>query len=194
MRKLIIAVVLLVRPSLGQEDLLCKVPGECFEGDFNDETLAASYTQCLIYCQDDRDCTFFTYYTDTTICITFSSCPEITDDDCNDCLTGEVDCPLDPTCNEPGECVDADFVGSTATEDADECLEECQDDRDCFWFEFDSSDNVCVLFENCPEIDDRDCDTCVVGERECEVVGGNGFEYLGKWLIGFTRFHTQHPV
>ena len=169
---------------LGQDAEQCRVEGECFDGDFSDETVSPSYSQCQLFCQDDDpDCTHFTYYSIDGICITFSDCPEIDGSNCenDDCYTGERDCPEDLVCDMAGECEEgALFIDTDLVQNLDECKTLCQDDDLCYWYEFDSSDNVCILFETCPKISIEDCITCVVGEKACSSGQGSGFEYIGK--------------
>lgn len=72
---------------------------------------------------EDDDCQYFTYYTSTGICIAFSECPSVTDDNCDDCATGQVGCELVYVCSVEGACTGSTFADTLATETEDECLQ-----------------------------------------------------------------------
>ena len=50
----------------------------------------------------------------------------------------------------------------------DECLNLCKDDSSCAWFTYFRAPSECVLYFDCPMIDET-CEDCVSGERSCIV-------------------------
>ena len=73
-------------------------------------------------------------------------------------------------CFEPGECQSASN-DLTVTETPEDCLLFCQEGSNCNWFTW-YSNNACFTFQDCPTPLSQDCngeDSCVSGQRECEV-------------------------
>ncbi len=58
------------------------------------------------------------------------------------------------------------LVGETYDVSVNGCLEECQENDDCFWLTHDSVGDICLMFEDCQELD-AECDTCVSSQRQC---------------------------
>ena len=50
----------------------------------------------------------------------------------------------------------------------DECLNLCKDDSSCAWFTYFRAPSECVLYFDCPMIDET-CEDCFSGERSCIV-------------------------
>ncbi len=54
-------------------------------------------------------------------------------------------------CDIPGLCL-GNEIDFTVTDSPEECLEFCRITQGCFWFTFDSSIDMCIAFEDCPEV------------------------------------------
>ena len=89
--------------------------------------------------------------------------------DCSDCVSGDSDCLV---CFVEGQCLGS-FLGTLETDDAEDCLEVCQDTDGCGWFSYDSSDGLCLLTADCQEVDEG-CGSCVAGQVECDGGGEQG--------------------
>ncbi len=57
-------------------------------------------------------------------------------------------------------------VDVTISEDGNSCMDLCIQNDDCLWFTYDSSDNACLLLEDCQQLDST-CDSCLSGHRLC---------------------------
>ncbi len=84
-------------------------------------------------------------------------------EDCSDCVSGDSDCLV---CFVEGQCLGS-FLGTLEADDAEDCLEVCQETDGCGWFSFDSSDGLCLLTADCQEVDEG-CGSCVAGQVECD--------------------------
>ncbi len=58
---------------------------------------------CLRKCQNWDDCKWYTYDPTLEDCLLFESCSTVSDDDCQSCLSGEVNCEAFK-CGEKGLC------------------------------------------------------------------------------------------
>ena len=66
------------------------------------------------------------------------------------------------------------IIHSEISEDKIACLSLCKSTDECTWFSFDTAvDKTCILFVDCPEIEENPQFTS--GQKECDI--GNG-EYL----------------
>ena len=70
-------------------------------------------------------------------------------------------------CDIKGECFNATLNGISITDNAKECLKECIDVLDCKWFTYNPDGQVCEFLNNCEEINDETCPTCLSGEATC---------------------------
>jgi hypothetical protein len=64
-----------------------------------------------------------------------------------------------------GNCVGIDFL-TKKTPTAQDCLMLCNSTLGCRWFTYYQSVSECILFRNCPTVDES-CEDCVSGERRC---------------------------
>ncbi len=162
-RLLLAALAASVSVSAQEDSIGCFVQGQCQESIFLDQDLADDAYQCLSFCQATEDCSYFTYFTDTTACVAFLDCNTF-DQSCDNCVSGQVDCEA-LQCFVEGEC-QGSYLDTDLVEDAEDCLEWCTETPDCQWFTYDSDDDHCVLTTNCVEI--AECDSCVTGQVECD--------------------------
>ena len=67
-------------------------------------------------------------------------------------------------CNLRGQCTGAQEVGVQLKSTYDDCQNVCRQTPSCQFFTFYASSSLCVLFTDCPSIDDAHCDDC----RSCK--------------------------
>ena len=77
-------------------------------------------------------------------------------------LTGLTD-----QCFQPGECRDSVTVGVVATTDEFACLDHCIANQECKWFTFSMLTNLCLLFNDCLDLDEELCPECLSGQQGC---------------------------
>lgn len=83
--------------ALASGQLLCKVPGEIVEGDFNKLTRVKNYNSCLNECKNAKTCFWFTFLGDVTDadgnydCFLFETKGTI-EESCSNCFSGQKDC------------------------------------------------------------------------------------------------------
>ena len=72
---------------------------------------------------------------------------------------------LDRECNVRGQCRSVGVFGSTKfIRDEEECHAECVSDERCGAYTFYTDTKACLLFENCNEGVDVNCENCIYGE------------------------------
>ena len=69
----------------------CGVAGQC-QGVSVRTSSASGVNDCLLTCRRTPGCRWFTYFAETSACLTFSSCSFV-DKSCDGCVSGERDCP-----------------------------------------------------------------------------------------------------
>jgi hypothetical protein len=85
---------------------------------------------------------------------------------CDNCLSAQNNCiPNEKVCSIKGNCIGI-RIQSEEMATAEDCLQLCNATRGCRWFSFYTLVPECVLFKNCPSIDES-CEDCVSGERRC---------------------------
>jgi hypothetical protein len=76
-----------------------------------------------------------------------------------------VDC-ISYTCYVPGEC-HGTLIYFMDASNQEECLRECKAETTCEWFSYRSSDNLCLILEDCQlNVTSKEF---VSGERACEL-------------------------
>jgi hypothetical protein len=116
-------------------------------------------------------CQWFTYLFESSGCVLFKDCIELNTYDCDNCVSGQVDCdPIQPKCDVVGQCLGiVDLISQVESKNA--CLKRCQDSANCTWYTFESQTNLCEEFYTCPLLDEN-CSTCISGESECQIKEG----------------------
>lgn len=71
-------------------------------------------------------------------------------------------------CDLEGQCEETPIGTAIALSQADCGTTYCQNLTDCQWYTYDSSSNVCLIFDKCETIDTTRT-TCVTAENECVV-------------------------
>ena len=160
----LLSVLSFLGQSYGQEQ--CFIPGECIDGTSSGISYESSSADCLTSCQDSQLCEYFTFYESEQICILYETCPEVSADNCDDCIYGTRGC-MNEQCNAPGSCVDQ-LVGVGEAFTRDDCIRLCHDNEECMWWTFVVEENLCELFSGCDHFN-SECEICISGERTCEV-------------------------
>ena len=93
--------------NASEQDYQCFVPGECIFSQQIDIVASKDEFQCLELCQNNANCTWFTFYPDNSgSCQLFASCGAISDTLCPLCITGQNECSLTkPVCWIQGDCL-----------------------------------------------------------------------------------------
>ena len=83
---------------------VCYEDGECLYSNLIDVTYPSSAEECLQHCRRTDRCQWFTFKTHGgSFCELFESCEYLSDNECTNCVTGQVTCP-DQQCNILGRC------------------------------------------------------------------------------------------
>ena len=90
------------------KEIGCFVPGECQDSISIGVVQESTPEQCLDECKATDDCQYFSHYQDNAICILLLDCVELSDDNCVDCISGDVNCDI-LVCDEPGKNM---FIGN----------------------------------------------------------------------------------
>ncbi len=77
----------------------CYTPGECKDSNFLDFAPLPTPEDCHQLCIITDECNFFTHYGEDSEqdfgCFAYINCPVFTDLECTDCISGEVECPVE---------------------------------------------------------------------------------------------------
>ena len=91
-------------PSPTESPHVCYEDGECLYSNLIDVTYPSSAEECLQHCRRTDRCQWFTFKTHGgSFCELFESCEYLSDNECTNCVTGQVTCP-DQQCNILGRC------------------------------------------------------------------------------------------
>ena len=162
----------------------CNIPGYCLGGVllmqepvskilFSYENLqtkhfyiqANEFEDCARFCIGDPDCSHYSFFESENVCFTYATCPEIFDDPSLPALTNEKGCQAE-FCFIDGTQCHGNLVSVSKCADQYDCLSNCVDDINCNWFEFETSSELCSLFQDCATYD-LDCPNCIIGSRNC---------------------------
>jgi hypothetical protein len=162
--------LILINSFQNSKALLCHYSGFC-EGVTIGLEPSSSYNDCLASCQANSYCTWFTHFGTMKECVLYNDCP-VMDSACENCYSGNVDCPPEePICDDPGLC-DGHFAGIAIVESETECTILCKDTERCEWFSYLNDTNECLLTEDCLYIDNTD-PNWIHGEKDCQLKIGN---------------------
>ncbi len=75
------------------------------------------------------------------------------------------------------------LIDTTVVKSINDCLALCQDSDECLWLTHDTSDGICLLFEDCPDMD-TSCETCLSSQRQCPEFDGSIPAYTKLLVIG----------
>ena len=98
----ILIVVAFFGSSFGQQDPIgCYVPGLCENGTITGVSVVEFMSDCHDFCRDATTCEYFSYSPADGTCVTYSDCPYVSTESCQDCYSAEATCSRDP-CDIPG--------------------------------------------------------------------------------------------
>lgn len=161
----ILVVTVLPPVILAQSSIGCFVSGECRESLVVDSMVnSASPEDCLEFCDQTVDCNHFSHYDDANVCFAFANCVSFSNTSCSDCISGDAGCSS-LQCFITGHC-DGVLIGfASNVQSAVECLNLCKMTDNCAWWTYDSSDQRCLMTQNCIHIDP--CQSCFTGQKDC---------------------------
>ncbi len=84
-------------------ELQCSVPGQCVNSEQISSGVENNKNACQDKCKNDQDCNWMTFDTATNFCVLYNTCQNITEANCNSCITSEKDCDA-YQCNIQGAC------------------------------------------------------------------------------------------
>ncbi len=94
--------LLVLLPNTNGENI-CEASGQCLNSILLAGELRKNATECLKSCKEYNGCKWYSYQPQVELCELFANCNEISETDCPDCVTGEVDCDIFK-CNVIGQC------------------------------------------------------------------------------------------
>ena len=74
----------------------------------------------------------------------------------------------DKQCDLPGLC-DGTVLTANMAENKADCVKNCWQTPGCSWYSLDTSTNICLALEDCPQLDERMTNT-TSGQRECSEI------------------------
>jgi hypothetical protein len=83
--------------------LKCDISGECTQSHLVDQLLTNDKNSCIEECRDNSRANWYTFQRINSVCLLYENCILIDDEFCNDCVTGEAECPTSQ-CNLEGIC------------------------------------------------------------------------------------------
>ena len=98
-----VVLIFLISKISFAKTLTCFESGECIQSQFIKGTVLNSYNDCLLQCQEEFLCNWISFDELLGICELFQNCTEISEKNCENCLSSEKACPL-RQCNVIGEC------------------------------------------------------------------------------------------
>ena len=134
-------------PGLIPSAATCEIPKGCLDTSVGYATDAMDYTGCLMKCKESEECKWFTFHTDSSICILWEGCKEF-EEGCTECISGEVTCPI---CEITGKCHSSTLLGITFPRDATRCINDCKTTKNCLWYSYDTRNKDCYLYDKCED-------------------------------------------
>jgi hypothetical protein len=83
--------------------LKCDVSGECTQSYLVDELFSTDKKSCIEECRDNSRANWYTFRPSNSFCELFANCTIVDNENCNDCVSGEAECPTSQ-CNLEGIC------------------------------------------------------------------------------------------
>ena len=84
------------------DNIGCFVSGGCVNGLVSGLTIVPTIGECVDFCTSTSGCQYFSYEPTDDVCLALEECPEVSTDNCLDCISGDSTCP-DTICALPGE-------------------------------------------------------------------------------------------
>merc|ERR1711860_211535 len=129
----------------------CNIQGRCHNSTLLSVANADNLKDCHTKCKTMQSCKWLTYDSEADFCFLFSDCSSIVQDeeDCLDCVTSEVDCPLLDCDLLIGLCLGS-LLNYSHEETKAQCFKLCQNSPNCHWYSYNSKDKTCLQFNDCP--------------------------------------------
>ena len=91
---LIICILLMSLGTHAQTtDIGCFVSGECAEGLVSGLSVQDSVGACVDFCAETPGCQYFSYSPGDNVCLALDQCPQVSAENCPDCVSGDSSCP-----------------------------------------------------------------------------------------------------
>ena len=84
------------------DNIGCFVPGGCVDGVVSGLTIVPTIGECVDFCTGTSGCRYFSYEPTDDVCLVLDECPEVSTDNCLECISGDSSCPNN-ICALPGE-------------------------------------------------------------------------------------------
>ncbi len=141
---------------------VCFFVGHCIKSQTVGESIQKNEIDCLELCKSTPGCAWFSFKYENNFCELLDNCIEL--DLTNFWISGSGSCRI-PECWINGKCLGSVYY-SGKTQNKNDCLALCKSYSECSWFTFYEEDSNCVLYLDCPSIDET-CTRCVSGEHSC---------------------------
>jgi hypothetical protein len=141
---------------------VCFMEGRCTRSQNVGESYKQNEIECLKFCKSNRDCAWFSFKYENNFCELLNNCTQL--EETTSWISGSGSCRI-PECWINGKCLGT-IYHSEKTKNQNECLDFCKSVHDCNWFTFYEEFSECVLYLDCPSIDET-CNRCVSGEYSC---------------------------
>ena len=141
---------------------VCFFFGYCTKSQIIVESNEKNEVDCLKLCKSSPGCAWFSYQYKSNLCQLLDNCIEV--EITNFWISGSGSCRV-PECWISGKCLGRVYY-SGKTQTKNDCLALCKSYSECSWFTFSEEDSNCVLYLDCPSIDET-CAKCVSGEHSC---------------------------
>jgi len=66
-----------------------------------------------------------------------------------------------------GECIQGLTLGNDDVQNAQECLDLCQDNLNCAYYTYYKDEGLCYIFATCPDLSTDSCEACFSGSEVC---------------------------
>jgi hypothetical protein len=73
--------------------LTCDVSGQCTQSYLVGQLFTNDQKSCIEECRDNSRSNWYTFRQSNRFCTLFANCTKIDDKICNDCVSGEAECP-----------------------------------------------------------------------------------------------------
>jgi len=141
---------------------VCFIEGRCTESQNVGESREQNEIDCLKFCKSNPECAWFSFKYENNFCELLNNCTQLLETSL--WISGSGSCRI-PECWINGKCLGTVYYSETI-KNKNDCLFLCKADNKCTWFTFFEEFSECVLYHDCPSIDET-CDRCVSGEHSC---------------------------
>ena len=138
----------------------------------------SSYKDCRNACNNDTNCQWYSFYSDTGYCHLMDGKGNITDEGTDKCQSGQHGCQdsAAPTCSLAQVCDGNILAPISPTATAQKCLDKCKSFKpaegspECGWVSYHNPDRLCYLFDTCDG--PFEAGDYISGEKRCPSLPG----------------------